>query len=400
MRFGIGRKLQMNHLKITKLFFYLQHILLLITVVTNCRTTESKPNKNETLTPGLELTTAIRAVPTYVKDRKGWTRDIMSAIESTGKNPTAERICAVVAIVEQESTFQVDPAVKNLPQIVKKGMREKLARLGGLKELALLAILSGKVPGKKTTFGEEINRLRTEKDLDKFYRNLTKAYSTQYPGTYAVASALSWLLGKGSFTDWNPITTAGSMQVKVDYAATLDSFKGLDNNDIRDKLYTRRGGLQAGTARLIDYKAKYKDIIYRFADYNSGIYASRNAAFQKMLSDMSSFDLVLDGDLLMYTNNQDSQSLKAMLEFSKSQNRWEWLVRQEAKKEKTADFEDTEIWNQVHEAWEKKFGKASPYAIMPKVILSSPKFKGTKTTSWFAKNVKYRYLRCRRRLQH
>ena len=48
------------------------------------------------------------------------------------------------------------------------------------------------------------------------------------------------------------------------------------------------------------YPADYEKPIYRFADYNSGMYSSRNAAFQSMLNSLTDAELSLDGDLLLY----------------------------------------------------------------------------------------------------
>ena len=46
---------------------------------------------------------------------------------------------------------------------------------------------------------------------------------------------------------------------------------------MREELYTRRGGVYYGAHRLLAYPAAYDQPLYRFADYNSGMYASRNA---------------------------------------------------------------------------------------------------------------------------
>ena len=379
----------------------LQRLLALSTTLlslSGCISPESPVPKSSTLGPDR----IADLIPLRVKDRTGWAADVAAAIEATGKDITLERVCAVLATIEQESGYQVDPVVADLPLIVRNGLKEKLIGLGPLADSAVDTMLSGRVPGSEQTFAQRVARLRTEQDLDRLFRDIALAYQEKMPGTFAMASALSALLGRGHLRDLNPVTTAGSMQVKVSFAKQLAENKGLTDSNVREKLYTRAGGVRAGTARLLAYEASYDDIIYRFADYNAGIYASRNAAFQAQLSDLTEMKLTLDGDLLSYTKDgelaeQPSQSLEAMLRFARSQKLVEWFVERDARKEKSAEFESTTIWDEVKNQWRQKKNTRAPYARVPELRISSPKLRRDRSTSWFAESVKRRYADCRQR---
>jgi hypothetical protein len=352
--------------------------------------------------PMLSVTEIARRLPARVKasEREGWARDIAAAITAVGREPTAERVCAVVAVIDQESGFKVDPEVPSLPQIVRAGLEKKLDALGPLSGVALKALLAGHAPGTRESFGKRIDRLRTERELDLLFRDIAATYKEEMPGPYVVASALSRLFGSGYLETLNPVTTAGSMQVKVGFARGLPENRGLSDGDVRDVLYTRYGGVRAGTARLLDYEASYDDVVFRFADYNAGVFASRNAAFQSVLADLTGKRLALDGDLLAYEEDGDrraeeSESLKAMLAFGRSHDMWEWTVRRNAGTEKEQDFEDTSLWEKARAAWQASHGKEPPYARIPEVALSSPKLSGRRSTAWFANAVKKRYTACR-----
>src|SRR5690348_2190073 len=68
---------------------------------------------------GLDESQIAARLPDGVQDPGGWARDIRAAITAVPEEPTAERVCAVVAVIEQESRFRADPAVPELPKIVR-----------------------------------------------------------------------------------------------------------------------------------------------------------------------------------------------------------------------------------------------------------------------------------------
>lgn len=350
--------------------------------------------------PSLAAAEVEHHLPAKVKDRGGWAADIIAGIEATGKAATLERVCAVVAIIGQESGFQTDPVVSDLPRIVRHGLEVKFAKLGPLAPLAVTAVLATKAPGATETFEKRVAKLRTERDLDRLFRDIASAFRDRFPGSVMVASAVSKILGKGWLDDLNPVTTAGSMQVEVAFAKELEGLSDLSDAALRERLYDRADGVRAGSVRLLGYDASYADIIYRFADYNAGVYAARNAAFQSMLAELTNQPLTLDGDLLAYNadggvKSVDSKTMLAMLAFGKGHELSEWSVRRAANQEKKRDFEDTDIWAAVRGAWEKKTGKKPAYARIPTVTLVSPKMSVGRTTAWFAEAVKRRYGACR-----
>ncbi|HLL51917.1 MAG TPA: DUF1615 family protein [Myxococcaceae bacterium] len=352
--------------------------------------------------PSLDEAQVARLIPAKVQDREGWASDVIVAIRLVKKEPTAERVCAVLAVLEQESGYQADPPVSNLPGIVRRGLDEKLKPLGLLAGSAREALLSGKAPGTTLTFEQRIGKLRTERDLDRLFRDLADHYESRFPATFAVANALGALLKGRRLEDLNPVTTAGSMQVKVSYAQEVGDREGLSDREVRELLYTRGGGVRFGTARLIGYDASYDDILYRFADYNAGVYASRNAAFQAQLAEVTGTRLALDGDLLAYAEDGkpkdvETNSLRALLAFGKQHGLSASAVRRDAEQEKTRAFEETDLWKLVREAWTDKMGKVPPYARVPEVALSSPKLSRPRTTAWYADNVTRRYQACRAR---
>ena len=140
---------------------------------------------------------------------------------------------------------------------------------------------------------------------------------------------------------------------------------------------------------------------FRFADYNSGFYSSRNAAFQEQLAALTGLKLALDGDLLSYdplggVKSDATQSMAALDQF-----REEFApalsaaqVKHDARLEKSAEFERTKTWAMVRRVYAQKKKKTADYARLPEVTLHSPKLQHELTTAWFARAVDKRYETC------
>src|SRR5215470_14200784 len=72
------------------------------------------------------------AFPDGVGDPAGWAKDLLAAFSDASLVPDATRVCAVVAVLEQESGFQADPPVANLGTLVRKRLDEEAERFGPL----------------------------------------------------------------------------------------------------------------------------------------------------------------------------------------------------------------------------------------------------------------------------
>ncbi|MFN0191724.1 MAG: DUF1615 family protein [Aestuariivirga sp.] len=343
---------------------------------------------------------AINAAEKGVKDTKGWAADLHAVLVENGFPPSKENVCATIAIIDQESGFAANPAVPGLGRLAENAISEKLRAypIIGLQAIDYLE----RTPSPDDSFMQRIRTSRTERDLDLAYRSLVAHAADRA----SIGVALNSGLLNRVIEDRNEISTIGSMQVSVEFALETERDKRWthmtlkDVYAVRDALYTRKGGMLYGTRLLLGYETGYDKKVYRFADYNAGRYASRNAAFQFVVSELSGADLSRDGDLLSYRGSRaakDASKTESAIQAAVKQLKLTLTgaeIRRDLLKEKSKEFDKTSLFRLLRQGYEKRFGKAAPFAMIPEIELSSIKITRKMTTRNFAESVDRRYRRC------
>lgn len=338
------------------------------------------------------------AMPNRNQQKNLWATDIHDIFNTLKIDRTPENICSVIAVIDQESNFQADPPVANLGKTSLNALNNELEEKLGKTLAPFFRKMLKNEPTPANSFEKQILAVKTEQQLDKVYHQMVAHFSEKY---YAnKLTNLGKLVGTDLTEKLDPITTLGSMQVHINYARDNRRTSG-SNEELRRDLYTQYGGLYYGIHRLMLYPTNYDNPIYRFADYNSGVYSSRNAGFQKMLSELSGQKLDFDGDLLIYKSGSSisetpSQSEKALQNMA-SQGFLQltaWQIRNDLSKEKSAKFSDTEIYRTIGSLYKLKTGKEPIFQMMPQVVISGAKLSKDYNTKWYADNVNRRYQTC------
>lgn len=322
-------------------------------------------------------------LPPALAERASWAADIHAAMESLKIELSDANICAIVAVTEQESGFKVDPPVANLAGAAWKEIEVQRERAGIPKLVLGAAMALPSTSGR--SYRERIDAARTERELSDIFED----FIGRVP------------LGRTFLEDRNPVRTGGPMQVSVafakDHAATR-TYPYPVSGSLREEVFTRRGGMYFGIAHLLDYPASYDRYVYRFADFNAGHYASRNAAFQKALSDASGTSLALDGDLLRYekgvpavaagSTETAARALARRLDLTAEQ------IRRDLERGRAHEFEGTALYKRVFALADAAAGKPAARALVPQIALASAKFTRKLTTEWFANRVVERHRGC------
>jgi len=353
-------------------------VCLLLLALVGCNTVPQAP-----VAPVQDVRADIeRRIPAKTSDRDGWAADIEAAFVAQRIQPNVENICAVLAVIEQESGYQADPPVANLPQVA----RQEIRRRASAKRIPAMLVDAGlrvkAADGR--SYGDKLAGVRTERDLSRLYEEIIDRLP----------------MGKRLFAGSNPVQTGGAMQVSIPFAqAHAQGYPYPMQSGIRDEVFSRRGGVYFGTMHLLGYQTPYTRKVHRFADYNAGWYASRNAAFQSAVATATGTPLELDGDVLLPGAPLDKpgQTERAVRSLSAQLQMDEGEIRRGLEQAGTLSFSESELHGRVFAIAEARTGQVLPRAVIPGIRLDSPKITRELTTEWFANRVDERYRQCLQR---
>jgi len=176
----------------------------------------------------------------------------------------------------------------------------------------------------------------------------------------------------------------GCMDIKLCKAINIEREIGNKNDPeevVYDKITTDEGCVYYGEQYLRRISEPFlKDdssltndkINYILSEYVAGEYSSRNSAFQKQVSELTGLQLDLDGDLLIYeddcsTSDTVSNTERA-IRLIISNNNFGITnsdLRKMLLKEKSKNFEDTDIYKKIKTLYKKELNKDPEYLILP-----------------------------------
>ncbi|WPM86111.1 DUF1615 domain-containing protein [Apirhabdus apintestini] len=324
--------------------------------------------------------TVRQKMPATVRDREAWAKDIAAAFDSQGLAPTEENVCSVLAVAGQESTWQSDPQVPGLNKIAWQEINRRAGKLYIPAFLVRTALSVKSTDGR--SYAERLDSVKTEGELSAIFDD----FIDMVP------------LGQKLFGNLNPVHTGGPMQVSIAFAQAHESeYPWKMSGTVRQEVFTRRGGLWFGIYHLLNYPNSYSRSLYRFADFNAGWYASRNAAFQSAVSRATGVQLALDGDLIRYDSDEAGKTELAVRRLAPQLGMSQEAIHRALKQGDTQAFEKSDLYQQIYAIAERRAGKTLPRESLPGIQLDSPKITRKLTTAWFAQRVDARRANCMQR---
>lgn len=143
--------------------------LFAVLVLAGCSSQAPQPLKKGE--KAIDVASVVRQkMPASVKDRDAWAKDLATTFESQGLAPTLENVCSVLAVAQQESNYQADPAVPGLSKIAWQEIDRRAERMH-IPAFLVHTALKIKSPNGKS-YSERLDSVRTEKQLSAIFDDL------------------------------------------------------------------------------------------------------------------------------------------------------------------------------------------------------------------------------------
>lgn len=308
-------------------------------------------------------------------EKVAWSREVVKQMSRANIPLTRQNLMIVLATVDHESRFHETGIVHNPEGILDREITEFRT-----KHSEAYAIMKGEIPELRAAALKFINGRRaynlahsgklgqkagyfTEKDVNLAIDFAMEQYDAKAP------DALKGLIPKESLHAYRP-KTSGCMQMNVKKAIALA--KSVDGEEygarrMRETLYTRSGGLYYGMLYLNSIIRAHtspngggmsaNEVKNVFADYNMGLYTTRNAAIQANINEVlpkSEKRIAADGDLVQYESNGEASGKRSDTELAirvvlgdAGSDLSDLEIRVDLLLEKSENFEDTRTYRKL-----------------------------------------------------
>jgi hypothetical protein len=261
---------------------------------------------------------------------------------------------------------------------------ERQADRAGVPMLLVRGALQLSSPSGKT-YAERIDAAKTEQDLSRTFEDFIDIVP----------------MGGRLFAGYNPVHTAGPMQVSIAYAEKHAAAKPypypMDGSSIRREIFTRRGGMYFGIAHLLDYPARYDKRSIASPTSTPDTMRAATPGSRTRSASHRGIPLSLDGDLVRIKDAASKGAGETELATRVVAARvgiGDGAVRRALEQGLSDDFERTDLYRQVFTVAEGLERRPLPRAVLPRIALQSPKITRKLTTEWFANRVDERHRRC------
>ncbi|MGX6475128.1 DUF1615 family protein [Klebsiella grimontii] len=189
-------------------------------------------------------------MPASVKDREAWAQAIAKTFASQKLAPTEENVCSVLAVAQQESNYQSDPAVPGLNKIAWQEIDRRAEKMH-IPVFLVHTALKIKSPNGKS-YSERLDSVKTEKQLSAIFDD----FIGMVP------------MGQKLFGSLNPVHTGGPMQVDGAYvwAPAVNALEK-EGTVLTDSSQVGEWGAPTLDVWVVrkDFAEKHPDIVKAFA---------------------------------------------------------------------------------------------------------------------------------------